>query len=191
MGGALLLPLTRHRGPRVAILGSAIVVTAVARQTEATGHAHGLPSDRDLLAWRLLDGGITWSKPVTITDVVSAPREGLHTLAANGRGNLFAAWLDLRSKGTRLYGAWSSDSSATWSKNVKIYESPDGSICQRCHPAVVDGAGCLDLMWRYVLAGSRDFYLIRADNRFKTLIAEGHFGQRRTSADPIEQTGVG
>ena len=165
VAGAPVLPLTRHRGPRIAISGNAIVVTAVTGQTEATGaHAHGLPSDGDLLAWRSPDGGVTWSKAVRINDVASAPREGLHTLAADGKGNLFAAWLDLRGEGTRLYGAWSSDSGATWSKNVKIYESPDGTICQCCHPtAVFDPAGGVDIMFRNVLDGSRDFYLVHAE----------------------------
>lgn len=165
VGGAPVLPLTRHRGPRIAISDSAIIVTAVAGQTEAAGtHSHGLPSDGDLLVWRSLDNGVTWSKPATINDAATAPREGLHTLASDGSGNLFAAWLDQRGKGTQLYGAWSSDSGATWSKNVKIYESPDGTICQCCHPsAAFDGTGGLDVMWRNVLDGSRDFYLIRAD----------------------------
>jgi hypothetical protein len=165
VAGAPVVPLSRHRGPRIVISGGAIVVTAVVGQTEAAGtHVHGLPSDGDLLAWRSLDGGLTWSKSVTVNDVATAPREGLHTLAADGHGNLFAAWLDQRGKGTQLYGAWSSDSGATWSKNVKIYESSDGTICQCCHPtAAFDGAGGLDLMWRNVLDGSRDFYLLRAD----------------------------
>jgi hypothetical protein len=167
VGGAPVLMLGRHRGPRIAIADGAIVVTAVAGQRGAAEtHAHGLPADGDLMAWRSLDGGVTWSKPVMINDVASASREGLDTLAADGHGNLFAAWLDLRSKGTKLYGAWSSDSGATWSKNVKVYESPDGTICQCCHPtAVFDGAGALDLMWRNALGGSRDFFLIRADAR--------------------------
>lgn len=165
VGGAPVVPLSRHRGPRIAISGGAIVVTAVVGQTEAAGtHSHGLPSDGDLLVWRSLDGGVTWTKPVTINDAATAPREGLHTLAGDGRGNLFAAWLDQRGKGTQLYGAWSSDSGATWSKNVKIYESPDGTICQCCHPtAAFNEAGGVDVMWRNVLDGSRDFYLIRAD----------------------------
>src|SRR5580692_2508431 len=77
VGGAPVLPLSRHRGPRIAILDGAIVVTAVAGQRGAAEtHAHGLSSDGDLLAWRSLDGGITWSKPVKINDVASAPREG-------------------------------------------------------------------------------------------------------------------
>lgn len=162
---ARVLPLSRHRGPRIAISGSTIVVTAVAGQTEATGpHAHGLPSDGDLLAWRSLDGGATWSKPVRVNDVPAAPREGLHTLAADGHGSLFAAWLDLRAEGTKLYGAWSSDNGASWTKNVMIYQSPDGTICQCCHPtAAFDGTGGLDLMWRNVVDGSRDLYLVHAD----------------------------
>lgn len=165
VGGAPVVPLSRHRGPRIAISGGAIIVTAVVGQKEAAGaHSHGLPSDGDLLEWRSLDGGATWSNPVTINDASTAPREGLHTLAADGRGNLFAAWLDQRGKGTQLYGAWSSDSGASWSKNVKIYESADGTICQCCHPsAAFDQAGRLDVMWRNVLDGSRDFYLSRAD----------------------------
>jgi hypothetical protein len=162
---APVLPLTRHRGPRIAISGGAIVVTAVVGQSEASGpHSHGLPSDGDLLAWRSTDRGLTWSKPTRVNDVAWASREGLHTLAADQHGNLFAAWLDKRDAGTKLYGAWSFDSGVTWSKNVKVYESPDGTICECCHPtAGFNETGQLDLMWRNVLNGSRDLYVVRAD----------------------------
>jgi hypothetical protein len=146
-----VLMLGRHRGPRVAISQGAIVVTAVA------GPAG------DLLAWRSIDGGKTWSQAVRINDVPSAAREGLQTLATDGRGKLFAAWLDLRKQGTRLYGAYSADSGATWSANVLVYESPDGTICQCCHPsAAFAGDGTLEVMWRNWLDGSRDLYLIRS-----------------------------
>jgi hypothetical protein len=172
VAGAPVVPLSRHRGPRIVISGGVIVVSAVVGDTEATGtHVHGLPSDGDLLVWRSSDSGTTWSRAVRINDVASAPREGLHTLAADARGNMFAAWLDQRGEGVKLYGAWSSDSGATWSKNVEIYESSDGTICQCCHPtAAFNRDGALDLMWRNVLDGSRDFYLIRAD-------AGRHFGK--------------
>jgi hypothetical protein len=146
---AAVLPLNRHRGPRVAIAGDSIVVTAVA--------------DGELLAWRSADTGKTWSNAVRVNDVPAAAREGLHTLAGDGRGALFAAWLDLRREGTRLYGAWSNDSGAIWSKNVLVYESPEGTICQCCHPsAAFDNSGGLDVMWRNCLGGSRDFYLLHA-----------------------------
>src|SRR5258708_4397952 len=60
---AEILPLTRHRGPRIVISGSTIVITAVVGKTPEKGaHAHGLPSDGDLIAWRSTDGGRNWSK---------------------------------------------------------------------------------------------------------------------------------
>jgi len=95
-----VLPLNRHRGPRIVISKGTIVVSAVTGSEVATGpHSHGLPSDGDLFAWRSEDGGKTWSKRVRINDIPAAAREGLHALAADGRGNVFAAWLDLRKAG--------------------------------------------------------------------------------------------
>jgi hypothetical protein len=101
---ASVLPLGRHRGPRVVITKDVIVVTAVAGSVAATGpHAHGLPSDGDLMAWRSTDGGKSWSKGVRVNDVPAAAREGLHSLATDRRGNVFAVWLDLRKEGTQLF----------------------------------------------------------------------------------------
>jgi hypothetical protein len=160
-----IVPLTRHRGPRIAITNHAIVITAVMGRTAEGGpHAHGLPSDGDLIAWRSADGGKTWSKGVLINDVPGAPTEGLHSLAADTKGTLFAAWLDKRSgHGTKLYGARSADGGLTWSKNVMIYDSPEGTICECCHPSVaLDAAGQVLVMWRNWLAGSRDMYLTRS-----------------------------
>ncbi len=172
VGGAPVVPLTRHRGPRIVFAKGALVVTAVVGRREAAGtHAHGLPADGDLLAWRSADNGRTWSKPVAVNDVPGASREGLHTLAVRATGELFAAWLDLRGPGTRLYGATSADGGSTWSKNALVYEAPGGTICQCCHPtAAFDNAGALEVMWRNVMDGARDLYLMRApDGR--------HFGK--------------
>ena len=159
-----ILPLSRHRGPRIAVTGKTIVVSAVAGKTMAGGaHAHGLPSDGDLLVWRSEDDGRTWSKAIPINDVPGAPTEGLHSLSVDAKGNLFAAWLDKRSKGTRLFGARSTDHGASWSKNALIYESPDGSICECCHPSVaMTPDGEVLVMWRNWLGGSRDMYLTRS-----------------------------
>src|SRR5688572_21222759 len=66
--------------------------------------------------------------------------------------------------GTRLYGAHSEDSGATWTSNVLLYESPDGTICQCCHPSVAfTESGRLEVMWRNCLAGARDLYLMRSE----------------------------
>lgn len=164
---AEIVPLTRHRGPRIAFSRGTIVITAVAGKTAAAGeHAHGLPSDGDLLEWRSTDGGRSWSKAVVINDAPGAPTEGLHSLASDEKGNLFAAWLDKRGgKGTKLYGARSTDGGLTWSKNAMIYDSPEGSICECCHPSVaMDASGHILVMWRNWLAGSRDMYLARSSD---------------------------
>ncbi len=160
-----VLPLNRHRGPRIAIAGSNIVISAVAGKTLSEAkHAHGLPSDGDLFVWRSRDGGKTWSKPVVVNDVPGSPTEGLHTLASGPHAELFATWLDHRGgDGTKLYGARSSDGGATWSKNVLIYKSPDGSICECCHPSAAIGSnGQVEVMFRNWLNGSRDLYLARS-----------------------------
>jgi hypothetical protein len=162
---AEIIPLTRHRGPRIAFAGHAVVISAVVGRTPAGGpHAHGLPSDGDLVAWHSNDDGGNWSKGTAVNDAPGAATEGLHALAADAKGNLFAAWLDKRGgHGTHLYGARSTDGGVSWSKNVLIYDSPEGTICECCHPSVaIDSGGQILVMWRNWLAGARDMYLARS-----------------------------
>lgn len=157
--------LTHHRGPRIAISGETIVISAITSETASSdAHAQGAGPDGDLFVWRSTDGGKTWSQAIRVNDVPNAPNEGLHTLAADAKGNLFAAWLDYRShNGTTLCGARSADAGATWSKNFLVYQSPDGTICECCHPSSAFAAdGELLVMWRNWLDGSRDMYLARS-----------------------------
>lgn len=156
------LSLGMRRGPRIAMTPKAIVISAVVGEK-------GRGADGDLIAWRSVDGGKRWSPGKAINDVSSAAREGLHTMVAGGKGMLFAAWLDLRGKGTRLYGSTSPDGGATWSPNTLVYESPSGSVCQCCHPtAAVDAQGRIFVMFRNLIDGNRDMYLVRSDDGGKT-----------------------
>ena len=143
--------LGRHRGPRVAIAGDAIVVSAIASEPG------------DLMVWRSTDRGRTWSAPIAINDTPKAAREGLHAMVSDAEGHMAAAWLDDRDgKGKRLYGAFSNDAGRTWSRNVLLYESPGGTICQCCDPSLaVMGRGEFAVMWRNALDGSRDLYTLR------------------------------
>lgn len=143
--------LGRHRGPRVVITGNTMIVSAIASEPG------------DLMAWRSTDGGRTWSAPVAVNDMPKAAREGLHAMAADGEGHVATAWLDARgAKGKRLYGAFSSDAGKTWSRNMILYESPDGTICECCDPSLaVSGRGEFVVMWRNKLNGSRDLYTMR------------------------------
>ena len=188
-----ILPLNRHRGPRIAMSGRTIVISAVGGTKAAEGtHAHGLPSDGDLWAWRSVDEGKTWSKGVRINDVTGAPTEGLHTLAADTKGNLFAAWLDKRGEGTKLYAARSNDGGVTWTRNALVYESPEGSICQCCHPSAVFTAdGTVAVMWRNWLGGSRDMYLSRSTDGFQFTKPERlGFGTWKLNACPMDGGGI-
>src|SRR5215813_1919250 len=77
---APMLSLGRHRGPRVAITPSAIVISAVAGTKMPPG------ADGELKVWRSTDGGKTWSAGVVINDAPTAAREGLHTMVAGSNG---------------------------------------------------------------------------------------------------------
>jgi hypothetical protein len=153
--------LGRHRGPRIAITPASIVISGV------TGELGG-GKDGDLTAWRSTDNGKTWSGGVRVNDTVSSAREGLHAMAADANGAYYAAWLDLRGKGTRLFGATSVDGGATWSKNALVYESPDGTICQCCHPSLAAGNGAVYVMWRNALGGNRDMYVAQSSDGGRT-----------------------
>jgi hypothetical protein len=153
VGNAGFLSLGRHRGPRVAISGGAIIIAAVAGEK-------GKGQDGELYAWRSTDNGKSWSKAARISDVPGAAREGLHALAAGPKGLVFATWLDLRQKGTRLMATVSHDAGVTWSPNFPVYESPDGHICECCHPSAAIGPdGSIHVMFRNWLNGSRDMWL--------------------------------
>lgn len=142
------LMLGRRRGPRIAAGGSTVVVTAIGREG-------------NLLAWRSAEGGRRWHGPATVNDQPSSAREGLHDLAAGPDGELYCVWLDLRNnREMELWGARSDDGGRTWSPNVPIYRSPDGHICECCHPNVAfDREGGVYVMWRNWLNGARDMYL--------------------------------
>jgi hypothetical protein len=141
------LALGMRRGPRIAASENTLTVTAIS-------HEHG-----NLSSWYSPDGGVTWSNEVTVNDVPSSAREGMHGLAADGKGSVYAVWLDLRNKKTQLWGSKSVDGGKSWGENVQIYKSPDGTICECCHPSVIfTPKGEVIAMWRNWLDGNRDMY---------------------------------
>lgn len=180
--GALALGM--RRGPRIAVSGKSIVITAVDGK-----EGHG--KDEDLHAWRSSDGGRTWLPPVTINGVTASAREGLHHLAAGPDGTLYCVWLDLREKGTRLFGASSTDSGATWQERL-LYRSPGGSVCQCCQPQVAfDAGGGLHVMWRNELDGDRDMYLLNSKDNGRTWDEAQKLGKGAWQLDACPMDGGG
>lgn len=168
------LMLGMRRGPRVAAHGDNLTVTVIAHE---------------LIAFHSADGGRTWSGPITINDVPTSAREGLHDLAAAPDGRLFVTWLDLRNGKMELWGAGSSNGGKTWSKNEQVYRSPDKSICECCHPsALFDAEGNLAVMWRNSIEGSRDLWMAtrtRGAKQFSTARKLGD-GTWKLNACPMD-----
>lgn len=151
------LALGMRRGPRIVAGEKTVVITAIA-------HADG-----NLYSWNSENEGSTWSEPARINDVTKSAREGLHGMAGNESGLVFSVWLDLRNQKTQLWGARSTNEGKSWEPNVKIYQSPDKTICECCHPSVAVAAdGKIVVMWRNWLEGNRDMYQARSEDGGKT-----------------------
>ena len=159
------LALGRRRGPRIAANNGAMVVSAISAK------------DGDLIAWHSSDGK-TWSPDIRVNDTPKAAREGLHAMAGDGNTTLFSAWLDLRNNETELWGSVTRDNGITWEKNVLIYKSPAGHICECCHPSVAFmGARDIAVMWRNYLRGARDMYVATSHDGGRTFGAAQKLGE--------------
>ena len=148
--------LGMHRGPRIAVTGTTVMVSVVAG-------AKGGGADGDVWLYRSTDRGVTFAAPIAINDVPGSAREGLHATAATADGLVAFAWLDLREKGTRIYTAVSRDHGVTWSPDNLAYASPSGSVCECCHPSVaINTDAAMAVMFRNNLDGNRDMYVARS-----------------------------
>jgi hypothetical protein len=140
-----------RRGPRVAATDKRIVVSA---------------PGADLFSFISEDMGKTWSPARKVNDKPGAASEGLQNVTALPDGSFYAVWLDSRNGGAEVEGSRLEPGMKSWSKNVKIYDSPDKKVCECCHPSVAsDGKNKLVVMWRNWLGGNRDFYVAESMDR--------------------------
>src|SRR5690606_19480837 len=122
-------------------------------------------------------------------DVPKSAREGLHALAVGPEGQLYCVWLDLRNNEPEVFGSSSTDGGKTWSPNRLIYRSPDGNVCECCHPSVTfDSKGHLYVMWRNWLDGNRDLYWSLSKDGGRTFsqakkLGQGHWPLRNSPMD--------
>jgi hypothetical protein len=151
-----------RRGPRVAATPNAVVVSAI-------GGAVGDGHDGDLVAWRSTTSGVSWLSAVRVSTYPGSAREGLHAMTAGPKGQVACAWLDVRSGKMEIYAAVSNDEGASFGENRLVYHSPDGSVCQCCHPSIAfDAQGMLYVMFRNELDGARDMYITESKDGAKT-----------------------
>lgn len=156
------MSLGMRRGPRIAVGEKGICITAI-------GGKQGKGRDGDVLAMRSFDGGKTWTGPIQVNDVDDSAREGLHAMAAGPGGEMCCVWLDLRNRATEIMASTSVDGGQTWTQNVLVYKSPDGSVCECCHPSVTfDERGSVLVQWRNSLGGNRDIYVASSSDGGKS-----------------------
>ena len=156
------LAIGMRRGPRIAATEKGLCISLIGGPT-------GKGGEGDLLAFTSTDEGETWKDPVRVNESARSAREGLHAMAAGPKGAVCCVWLDLRNKGTEIMASVSNDGGKTWRANQLVYRSPDGSVCECCHPSVAYGPdGQLHVMWRNSLGGNRDMYVTTSKDGGKT-----------------------
>jgi hypothetical protein len=144
-----------RRGPRIAVTSSAVLVSLIAGP-------QGAGKDGDVVLYRSTDQGATWEPGVIVNDVPAAACEGLHGMAASPDGLVVVTWLDLRETSTRVYAAISRDHGVTWQPDVLAAASPDGAVCECCHPSVALDGQSMAIMFRNHLQGARDMHVTRS-----------------------------
>jgi hypothetical protein len=163
------------RGPQIASTGAGLVITA----PTASG---------DIYSFYKSSNG-AWQRGARINDLDTVAKEGLMALSA-GADAAWAVWLDVRgNQGNKIVGAKTTDGGKTWQKNVLIYASPDGSVCQCCKPSVVLQGANVYVMFRNWLNGNRDLYLATSHDGGETFSTANKIGDGTWKLDGCPMDG--
>jgi len=119
---------------------------------------------------RSVDGGNSFSKPVTVNDNLDVIGHRFDALAVGKNGEIFVAWLDARDKeaakagrqeytGTAVYYAWSDNGGKSFYPN----KAAAPHSCECCRLGVeIDADNLPVVLWRHVYDGNiRDHALVK------------------------------
>ncbi len=107
---------------------------------------------------RSLDGGMTFSEPVSISDEKTPTSLRFETMVVGKNGRITIAWIDKRDgtaakkakkkyTGAALYTAYSTDRGASFSPNIKVIDHS----CECCRVAMTtDSDGLPVVVWRNI-----------------------------------------
>lgn len=176
------LSLGMRRGPRIAVSGETVVVTAIAGEK-------GGGRDGDLLRWRSTNYGRTWSAGARINATAGSAREGLHAMAVGAGQELFCAWIDLSGELPTISGSASSDAGVHWSAPSRVTREGD-RICPCCSPsAAIDAKGRIWTMWRGDTDGARDLYVASSEDHGATFSPPSKVGTGTWKLDACPMDG--
>lgn len=129
---------------------------------------------------RSLDGGKTFSPPLTVNDDPEIISHRFEAMGVNERGQVYLAWLDKRDlsaaqknkepyNGAAVYYALSDDNGASFRPNVKLADHS----CECCRVALtMEPGGTPVVFWRHIFGNNtRDFALARLDGQAATVRA--------------------
>ena len=121
---------------------------------------------------RSVDGGKSFSTPITVNDNLDHITHRFETLGINARGHIFLAWLDKRDavvaknrgeqySGIALYSAMSDDEGKSFHANTKVADH----TCECCRVAMaIDNTDTPVVVWRHIFGKNvRDHGLARLD----------------------------
>lgn len=140
------------------------------------------PTTGDIRFSRSLDGGKTFSVPITVNDNREVISHRFDDLVVDTRGQVSLAWLDKRDleaarragkpyAGAAVYVARSTDGGKSFLPNRKLADHS----CECCRVALAaDRDGMPVAFWRHVFAGGiRDFALARFDAPLRRATDDG------------------
>ena len=143
------LASSHARGPQIAVSGQQLTIIAGNKSGNIFSFAKKGESD--------------WLKTARVNDRDSTSKEELMSLHGDGHG-LYAVWLDLRTGHNQIYGSALADGGASWTENMLIYASPDSTVCECCRPSVAVKDNHVYVMFRNLINGNRDLYLLQSDD---------------------------
>lgn len=125
---------------------------------------------------RSVDGGKSFSAPLTVNDNLDPITHRFDAMGINGRGQVYIAWLDKRDSaaaakksekysGIAVYYAVSDDEGRSFRPNVKAADH----TCECCRVAMaMDTDGHPVIMWRHIYdTNIRDHALVKLDGKME------------------------
>jgi len=132
------------------------------------------PMSGDIRFSRSTDGGKSFSAPITVNDNREIISHRFDSMAVNGKGHIYIAWLDKREQsaaekkgekynGSSIYYAMSDDGGISFRRNVKIADH----VCECCRTAMaVDTDDHSVVTWRHIYdTNIRDHALVKLDGK--------------------------
>lgn len=132
------------------------------------------PMSGDIRFSRSADGGKSFSAPITVNDNREVISHRFDSMAVNGKGHVYIAWLDKRDlsaaqragekySGAAIYYAMSDNGGASFRRNVKIADH----VCECCRTAMaVDADDYPVVIWRHIYETNiRDHALVKLDGK--------------------------